>query len=53
MEEKEVDDNVNVIVDLKMSTLKPIHARWVIDTHETMSVKTDLIQSGFRKAGLL
>ena len=53
MDEKEVDDDVNIIVDLKTSTLKAIHARLVIDTHETMSVKTDLIQPGFRKAGLL
>ena len=44
------DDHVNV--DLKTSTLKPLHANWLIATHAKMSVKCDLIKSGFRKVGL-
>ncbi|CAG2250108.1 unnamed protein product [Mytilus edulis] len=42
-----------VIVDLKTSVMKPIHAQWVVSTHQIISTRTDLIKSGFRKAGLL
>ncbi|VDH90101.1 Hypothetical predicted protein [Mytilus galloprovincialis] len=42
-----------VIVDLKTSIMKPIHAQWVVSTHQIISTRTDLIKSGFRKAGLL
>ena len=52
LDEGDVDSRENVIVDLKTSTLKPIHARWVIDTHTRMSERRDLIIMGFRKAGL-
>jgi len=47
------DRESNVIVDLKTSVIKPVHAQWIISTHQIMSTRTDLIQSGFRKAGLL
>ncbi|CAC5395882.1 unnamed protein product [Mytilus coruscus] len=42
-----------VIVDLKTSVMKPAHAQWIVSTHQIMSNRTDLIKSGFRKAGLL
>lgn len=48
--EKQLD---KVFVDIKTSVVKPIHAQWLISTHETMSSRSALIQSGFRKAGLL
>jgi hypothetical protein len=43
----------SINVDLKTSVVKPIHAEWLISTHKVMETCTDLIQSGFRKAGLL
>lgn len=43
----------SVVVDTKTSVIKPIHANWVIATHQKMSTRSDLIQMGFRKAGLL
>jgi len=49
----EVPISSDVVVDLKTSVLKPIHANWIISTHENMSTRTDLIQMGFRQAGLL
>ena len=43
----------SINVDLKTSVVKSIHAEWLISTHKVMETRTDLIQSGFRKAGLL
>ena len=40
-------------VDSKMSTLKPLHANWVINTNNLMSQCPELIKSSFRKVGLL
>ena len=47
------DDDHVVNVDLKTSTLKPIHAEWLITTHSKMEGRADLITAGFRKAGLI
>ena len=38
--------------DLRTSILKPIHARWLIETHNTLSKEKDLIVQGFEKAGI-
>ena len=35
------------------TTLKPLHANWVINTHNHMSQCPELIKNGFRKLGLL
>ena len=35
------------------STIKLLHANWVINTHYLMSQRPELIKSGFRKEGLL
>ena len=40
-------------VDMKTSTLKPVHTEWRIATHAMMSDRGDLISAGFRKAGLV
>ncbi|CAC5407902.1 unnamed protein product [Mytilus coruscus] len=41
-----------VIVDLKTSVMKPVHAQWIVSTPQIMSTRTDQIKSGFRKAVL-
>lgn len=51
--EKVCDDSESTIVDLRTSVVKPIHARWVISTHEAMEEKEVLIMKGFEKAGLV
>ena len=51
-----VNDDDTVIashVDLKMSTVKPLYANWVINTHNLIPKRPELIRSGFRKVGLL
>ena len=35
-----------------MSTVKSIHAKWAMSTHETMSTEKSLITSGFVEARL-
>ncbi|CAC5413807.1 unnamed protein product [Mytilus coruscus] len=43
----------NVVVNMRTSVLKPIHANWIVSSHNKISTRKDLIQLGFRKAGLL
>jgi len=50
LEDAEVDTVANV--DLCTSTLKPLHAQWLIEAHAHVEAKTELIVAGFRKAGL-
>ena len=55
MEDESGDDQIDVSrvnVDLRTSVLKPIHAKWVMSTHEIVSTKGSLITSGFVKAGI-
>ena len=47
------DTRIVTQVDSKTSTLKPLLAYWVINTHNLMSQCPKLIKSGFRKVGLL
>ena len=44
---------VDVKVDLKILTLKPLHARWIENIYETMKNKSAIIIKGFDKAGIL
>ena len=44
---------VDVKVDLKILTLKPLHARWIENIFEAMQDKADIIVKGFEKAGIL
>ena len=38
--------------DLRTSILKPIHAQWLIEAHNTLSKEKDLIVQGFEKASI-
>ena len=48
-----IAENCNDKVDLKLSVIKPIHARWMIDVYSVLGRQTDLVKSGFRKAGIV
>jgi hypothetical protein len=52
-EDEGADDGALVKIDLRTSAVKPVHAHWIIDAHEKMSCRPDLVQDGFKKAGLL
>ena len=43
-------DLYNVKADVKLTTLKPIHARWIIDFYKHMQTSGSKVKAGFRKA---
>ena len=43
----------NKPVDLKLSTVKPLGARWVKSCYDYLKSKPEIIQNGFREAGIL
>ncbi|KAH3842815.1 hypothetical protein DPMN_116319 [Dreissena polymorpha] len=51
--DKDGDFTTVANVDMKSSTLKPIHAEWLISTHSKMEGRGDLITADFKKAGLV
>ena len=44
---------VSIQPDLRLMVLKPIHATWVISSLNASEEKTDLIISGWRRAGVI
>jgi len=40
----------NVKVDVKLTTIKPIHAHWIIDLYKFMQTSGSKVKAGFRKA---
>ena len=46
-EGKELTD---IKVNLRVSVLKPIHARWLMDVHTAITQRKDIIIKGFSKA---
>ena len=40
----------DVKVDVRLSTMKPLHARWIIDMYKHLKDSKVLVLSGFRKA---
>ena len=39
-------------VDLRMSVLKPLGAKWLVEMHNYIKENSDIIQNGFRGAGI-
>ena len=39
--------------DLRLSVVKPIHARWVMDAFSTLKTKPGIVFQGFEKAGIV
>ena len=48
----EVGRDPEKTVDLKLSTIKPLHARWMIDVLSELKGQKELVISGFSKAGI-
>ena len=40
-------------VDLRMSVVKPLGARWMMNLYDYMKLKPDIIRNGFQHAGIL
>jgi hypothetical protein len=43
----------DVKIDLKLSTLKPLHANWIVQTIDSLKHRRDVMQTGWRLSGLL
>ena len=43
----------DVQVSLKLSILKPLHAKWIVDTYNHLKEQKDSIIKGFESAGIL
>ena len=42
----------DVKVSLKLSDLKPLHAKWIVETYEYLKKQNETILKGFDKAGI-
>ena len=40
-------------VDLRLSVVKPLGAKWMVNFYNYMQTKPDIVQNGFREAGIL
>ena len=49
---KQLNDDIKEDVDMRMSVMKPITARWMIDLHGYLSSRPSIIVHGFWAAGL-
>lgn len=47
------EENEVTPVDLKMSTMKPLGARWLVSLHDYITGNQSIIVNGFKAAGLL
>ena len=43
----------DVAVDLKMSIMKPLGARWLMELYDYLQLRPEIIVNGFRGAGIL
>ena len=39
-------------VDLRLSVMKPLGAKWLVELHDYMKGKPDIIKNGFKEAGI-
>ncbi|CAG2215564.1 unnamed protein product [Mytilus edulis] len=39
-------------IDMRLSVIKPLHARWLVKTQKQLETKNDLIRSAFEAAGI-
>ena len=42
----------DVKVSLKVSFIKPLHAKWIFDLYNTLKVDSEMAINGFRSAGI-
>ena len=42
----------DVKVSLKLSVIKPLHAKWIVDLYNTLKDDKEMAISGFRSAGI-
>ena len=50
---KELEDKVEEEVDMRLSVMKPLSARWLIDFHKHFVDNPSIIVNGFHNAGIV
>ena len=53
IEKGETVENIVKTIDLRTASIKPIHARWLMNVHEIVRQERDIIVQGFQKTGIL
>ena len=48
-----LEDKVQELVDMRLSIMKPLSAKWVIETYQYLSANPTIIINGFRAAGIV
>ena len=43
----------STIIDLKLSTMKPLGANWLIEIHDYFKKRPEIIMNGFKAAGIV
>lgn len=49
---KQLEDSVDASVDLRLTIMKPLMAKWIIDMHHYFTSRPQLIVNGFSAAGI-
>jgi hypothetical protein len=50
---KQLEDNIEEVVDLRLSVMKPLCAHWCIDLFHYLVSKPDIMVNGFKAAGIV
>ena len=50
---KQLEDKVEEVVDTRLSIMKPLSARWLIDMHKHFVDHPSIIVNGFYRAGIV
>ena len=45
-------DIEEAVIDMKISTMKPLHARWLFSAWHSLARKTSILVDGFKRAGI-
>ena len=52
---KQMDDGKqpeDIEVDMKLSVMKPLSARWIISAYDYLRIKAEIVHGGFVEAGI-
>ena len=52
VEEGRTTEEIAGSVDLRTATIKPVHAKWLMNTHELMCNEKELVKQGFAVTGI-
>ena len=51
--EKQLEDDVEEEVDMRLSIMKPLSAKWIIDLYRYFQSRPDIVINGFHAAGII